>query len=161
MRETIAIARLASSGRGWIVPCCPFCSATHRHGAGGPQDDPRALLGSRQAHCGRGPYSLVEAGQPVSPRFAMRHPEALERAERAGLVEWDAATDLYHAVAERRLGEITAEMEKAAAGRPSREMSATAAPISKSAALASVGIAKEDASRFERIAAIPAARGRP
>lgn len=58
--------------------------------------------------------------------------------------------------AERKIGEIAREIEKAQ-GRRTDQPSATKARGSetKAATLEAAGIAKEDASRFERIAAIP------
>jgi len=35
----------------WIVPCCPFCSKKHIHGAGSYKDDPKKFLSYRNAHC--------------------------------------------------------------------------------------------------------------
>lgn len=57
----------------WVVVRCPYCGKRHTHGAGRRGvDDPRALLGSRVAHClaGEKPsllaeYLLVEADDEV------------------------------------------------------------------------------------------------
>ena len=48
-----AIARLLkhASGWSWVVKPCLYCGKEHRHGGGGLQDDPYALLGHRWAHC--------------------------------------------------------------------------------------------------------------
>lgn len=57
--------------------------------------------------------------------------------------------------AERRIGELTREMEKGTAGRPGKIVD-NMSSISKHATLADVGLSSQDASRCEAIAAIPA-----
>lgn len=65
-QNTVAFAMLEVSGGGyfvWRVPSCPRCRKTHRHGAGGPDVDPRRLLGPRTLYCGDY-YTLVD-GAPL------------------------------------------------------------------------------------------------
>lgn len=76
-------------------------------------------------------------------------------ARRSGAEEAEKYANEIRLRAERRIGELTAAMEKVQ-GKPvaSRPEGAK----SKTTALAAVGIASEDASRFERMASIPAKR---
>lgn len=86
-------------------------------------------------------------------------------ARKGGAEEAERYANEIRLRAERKIGELSAQMEKAKPGgaiegkrggsRPIE--SATAAP-SKVAALEAAGIRKEDASRFERMAAIPEKR---
>jgi N6-adenosine-specific RNA methylase IME4 len=60
--------------------------------------------------------------------------------------------------AKESLGRHTAGLPKSIGGRPTEKTSAAAAPVSKKEALAGMDITKEQASRYERIAAHPAAK---
>lgn len=55
----------------WKIKKCPLCGKSHVHGAGGPDYNPRKLLGHRWPHCkkhipGNKGYVLVEEETPQS-----------------------------------------------------------------------------------------------
>lgn len=71
----------------WVVPICPFCSATHFHPAGAGKTDPLQKLGEVAARCGEGRYIIGLA--PKSKRKKERRAEN-KRARKAGSGDaWD------------------------------------------------------------------------
>lgn len=65
-----AILHRARHGYSWRVTC-PYCGKIHHHGGGPLDQDPRALLGHRLAHCGAADgYVLVASGSiPPQPPY--------------------------------------------------------------------------------------------
>jgi len=79
--QVIRGAVLPPSRRGdpyTVEVACPYCGARHTHGAG--LDG--LLLGSRQAHCGRGGYFIVAAAS--ERRSSQRLPSAVRCGGRPG-----------------------------------------------------------------------------
>lgn len=64
-RDTLPLAPCTLvEGRGrykglnfWHVESCPFCGASHSHGAGRTGENPRNYLSSRVAHCKPSPWA--------------------------------------------------------------------------------------------------------
>jgi N6-adenosine-specific RNA methylase IME4 len=79
--------------------------------------------------------------------------QAYARTQKAGKeIALDAGEIILRA--DSRLGELARVLPKASAGRPDK-MGPRSGPISKSTALADVGISKQRAAEFEKVAALP------
>ncbi len=69
------------------IPCCPFCSELHYHGAGRVTDEPAQFQGPREPHCesNRG-YVLVWKGAVGWPLRTSAHAALIELPVAVGVI---------------------------------------------------------------------------
>jgi hypothetical protein len=102
----------------------------------------------------------VDLDEAHGIRDTARAAETYFRSVKAGREAQNAATEIV-ARAERRMGELTAKMPKVAPEDKSRgrgKIGPSAGPISKTSTLKDLGVTKQEAHRWEKLASIPEKR---